>query len=158
MPTSAPGSRRRGPRRAAGFTLIEVMIVVAIVAIAVGLVTFSIRDPARTRLELEAARLSALLEQARTEARSGGYSVLWAPTAGADGGQFRFVGLPPAVALPTRWLDEHVSAQVVGAPALLLGPDAILPPQRVVLMLDEQRIEIATDGLGAFAVALPAGS
>jgi len=51
-----------------------------------------------------------------------------------------------------RWLDARTSAQVVGARTLLLGPDAILPAQRVLLALDDRRIEVASDGLAPFAV------
>jgi general secretion pathway protein H len=71
--------------------------------------------------------------------------------------QFRFVGLSAAQALPTRWLDPATRAEVVGAPQVLLGPEAILPPQRIVLRLEAQRIELASDGLGPFAVASAAG-
>ena len=37
-----------------------------------------------------------------------------------------------------------------------LGPAAILPPQRIVLTLSEQRLELVSDGLGPFTVAPPA--
>jgi general secretion pathway protein H len=117
-------------------------------------------DTDAARLEEEAARLATLLESARTEARAAGLSVRWVPAQAADaaddGAGFRFVGLPAAFALPTRWLEPRVSAQVVGAAALVLGPDAILPPQRVVLALDERRLEVGSDGLGPFAVRPPA--
>lgn len=154
MPTSAPGSSHRSGRTTArGFTILELLVVLTIVALAVGVITFTIRDPAQTRLEHEAARLVSLLETARTEARTGGFDVLWVPAGeGAEGEGFRFVGLPAATALPVRWLEPRVVAQVVGGKALLLGPDAILPPQRVVLHLDDQRLEIGSDGLSAFAV------
>lgn len=185
MPTSAPGSsrsligarglaspnRRRGAgaaslsrRLAAGFTLIELLIVIAIVAIGAGVMSLALRDGNAARLEQEGERLSALLEMARTESRVSGRPVRWLP-APPEGNidpavQFRFVGLSAQQAMPTRWLDGQTRAEVVGTPALVLGPQAILPPQRVVLRLAEQRIEVASDGLSAFAIvgAAPAAA
>jgi general secretion pathway protein H len=160
MPTSAPGSSH-APRRAGapgGFTLIELLIVIAIVAVAAGVMSLALRDGNAAKLEEEGARLTALLEMARAEARVSGNTVRWLPTGpdqGADGQvQFRFVGLSSQQALPTRWLDPATRAEVVGAPAVLLGPQAILPPQRIVLRLADQRLELASDGLGPFAVAV----
>ena len=49
-----------------GFTLLELMVVVAIIAMATAAVTFALRDDSGTRLEREALRLSAMLESART--------------------------------------------------------------------------------------------
>lgn len=164
MPMSAPGSELRGPRphrRAAGFTLIEVMLVMAIVAIATALVSLSLRDGTQARLDEEGARLSALLESARTEARTSGVTVRWLPADAAapdsDGAHFRFVGLPAGDELPTRWLTEGVSAEIVGARALLLGPEPVLPAQQVVLRLDDRRLVLASDGLAPFAPVTDAG-
>jgi general secretion pathway protein H len=134
------------------------MVVLAIVAVGAGLVSLAIRDPAETRLEQEAARLVALLETARTEARASGLAASWLPADSVSPQGFRFVGLPAALALPRRWLDDRVSAQVVGASALTLGPEAILPPQRVVLRIEDRQLEIGSDGLGAFAVLPAAGA
>lgn len=162
MPTSDRGSERRAPagRRARGFTLIELLIVITLVALGTSVVSLALRDRTETRLEEEGARLALLLESARAEARAAGLEVRWRPAApgdapglaAADAAPFRFVGLPASLSLPTRWLDARTSAQVAGASALLLGPDAILPAQRVLLQLDDRRIEVASDGLAPFAV------
>lgn len=154
-----PAPRRlplyRRPRRPArGFTLIELIVVVAIIAIGVAVATLALRDPTASQLEREAARLSALLESARAEARSLGLPVRWQPLADQSGTeQFQFVGLPPSSDMPRRFLAPGVQAQVVGAAALVLGPEATIAPQRVVIMLGQQRIVLATDGLGPFTVA-----
>ena len=107
MPTSDPGSSAASLRRVAragGFTLIEVIVVMALIAIGTALVSLALRDGAQNRLDEEGARLSALLESARAEARASGISVRWAPAEAdaPDGAHFRFIGLPAAAALPTR--------------------------------------------------------
>ena len=139
--------------RQAGFTLIELLVVVVIIAIASSVATLALRDPSATRLEHEAARLAALLEGARSEARSSGLAAFWEPKpvqAGAEG--FRFVGLPDSAELPARWLVEGVTAEVVGARAVVLGPEPLIGAQRIVLRLDDKRLTLSTDGLGPFVV------
>jgi general secretion pathway protein H len=159
MRISAPGSDAalRTPR-GAGFTLIEVMLVLAIIAIGTALVSLALRDGTQSRLDEEGARLSALLESARAEARASGITVRWAPVdpSASDGAQFRFIGLPPGADSPTRWLGEGVSAEIVGARALLLGPEPVLPAQQLVLHLDDRRLVLATDGLAPFGPQLDA--
>jgi general secretion pathway protein H len=129
------------------------LIVLAIIAVSVGVVSLALRDGNESRLEEEGARLSALLEMARAEARVANGPVRWVPSAPDSDtpGQFRFIGLSARQQLPDRWLDPATRAQVVGASAIVLGPDAILPPQRIVLQLGDRRLELASDGLRPFA-------
>lgn len=143
----------RRPPRAGGFTMVELLVVIALIAIAAGAVGLALRDGGAGRLEREGARLAALLEAARVEARASGLPVSFelAPPNAADGANFRFVGLPPSSQLPERWLDDEVGAEIVGARALLLGPEPLLPAQRIVLRLGDQRLVLATDGLSPFA-------
>lgn len=149
-----------------GFTLLELLVVLTIMALSVGVLSLALRDGDATQLEREAARLSALLEMARAEARAAGVAVLWVPARVAGDTPFRFLGLPnmgnngssgqdagTLQNLPTRWLDNRVTAEVQGRSAVVLGPEAILPAQSVVLRLGDQRLEIASDGLGGFQVA-----
>lgn len=163
-PTSDPGSRPdRGAglraRRPRGFTLIELLLVVALIAVVSAVATLALRDPSATRLDQETARLAALLEGARTEARALGLPVTWQPVSrdATDPtlGDFRFDGLPAADPLPTHWLAPGVAAQIVGAKALVLGPEPMIGAQRVVLSLEDRRTALATDGLGPFVQVDP---
>ena len=156
MPTSAHGSKAQPSsiRNARGFTLIELMVVVAIIAIVSAVASLALRDPAASKLEQEAARLAALLESARAEARASGVAARWEPfDTQAEGSGFRFVGLPPTDPLPTHWLDSGTSGQIIGARAIVLGPEPLIGEQRIVLRLDDQRLTLVTDGIGPFVVA-----
>lgn len=147
----------RGTRR--GFTLIELMLVIALVAVAAGLISLALPDPASRRLDHEATRLAALLEAARAESRGSGLAVHWVPRTIDDVDDFRFVGLPAGVALPRRWLDPQVVAEVGDARgAIVLGPEPLIDPQRIVLYLADRRVEVATDGLAPFAPVAAAGT
>jgi len=135
-----------GPAR--GFTLIELLVVVALIAIGTAVATLALPDLSTTRLEREAERLVAILESARAEARVSGVAARWEPT--AEG--FRFVGLSEKLELPTHWLHDGVSGEIVGARAVILGPEPLIGSQRIVLRIDERSIAVTTDGLAPFGV------
>jgi len=154
MPTSATGSDADR-----GFTLLELLIVVALIAVAASVTVLSMRDPAATRLEREAGRLAALLEAARAQSRAQGAEVRWRPlgereTAPPGSGEARpdfvFTGLPSDHDLPRRWLEPGVGVSLPDPRGLLLGPEPVIGPQRVLLFIGEQRLALVTDGLGPF--------
>lgn len=141
-----------------GFTLLELMVVVALIALATTSVVVSLRDSNETRLETEALRLGALLDAARAQSRTSGVPVLW--RVGADGFGFGPAGAatPTAstpVSQPKPWLHEGTTVQIV-QPAearwLVLGPEPLTVPQRIELRLGEARLTLASDGLGPFSV------
>jgi len=154
----APGSNGAAPRGQRGFTLIELLVVITLIAIATATASLALRDPAATQLDREAERLAALLEGARAEARADGLAVSWAPVVdpgAADAGQFRFSGLPPQARLPGHWLGSGVSAQILGADHVQLGPEPMIGAQRILLSLGDQRVVLATDGLAPFELEHP---
>ena len=140
MRTSAAGN--------SGFTLLELLVVVAIMALATAGVGLSLRDSSQTQLEREAQRLSALLESARAQSRMTANPVRWTTTPTG----FRFDGITDSE-LPTRWLGDDVTTAQTST--LVLGPEPIIGPQRVRLVSRSQpsrSLTLATDGVGPFAI------
>ena len=138
----APGQR--------GFTLLELLVVVSIIAMASAGVAFSLRDSAQTQTEREAQRLAALLESARAQSRTRGVAVIWRSTAQG----FQFDGLP-AGTLPSNWLDKGTTVPL--GSAMELGPDPIIPAQSVTLNSKLQAgvaWRVASDGLRPFRVQM----
>ena len=131
-----------------GFTLLELLVVVAIIAIASAGVAFALRDNSQTLLERDAARLAALFESARAQSRATGVPVHWRLTTGG----FAFDGLP-ARTLPERWLGNDTVAR--NTAPVLLGPEPVIGRQEVVLQSisqPSQALRIATDGARPFTV------
>ncbi|MDD2693029.1 MAG: prepilin-type N-terminal cleavage/methylation domain-containing protein, partial [Simplicispira sp.] len=132
--------------RARGFTLLELLVVVSIMALATAGVGLALRDGSQQSLEREGERLAALLESARAQSRASGVLVRWRAVEGG----FRFDGLR-AGTLPTQWLDN--STRVRGPGSLVLGPEPLIGPQQVILVQPqhpEHALRVATDGLRPF--------
>ncbi len=133
-----------------GFTLIELMVVVAVIALGTAVASLALRDGEGAGLSRDAARLAALLESGRAQSRTTGVPIIWRAT---DTG-FAWDGLPPsAPPLPTHWLDARTGA--MGNAPLLLGPDPIIGAQAVVLHRANSQtpmLRVATDGLRPFIV------
>ena len=137
--------------RSRGFTLLELLVVVSIVALATAGVGLALRDSGQALIEREAARLAALLESARAQSRAGGVPVRWR----ADAGGFRFEGLPQSAqaALPRQWLDAGTT--VLAPTVLVLGPEPLIGPQQVLITHQahpERTLRVATDGVRPFTV------
>ena len=153
-PSTGPGTQGRGALALRGFTLLELLVVVAIMAMATAGVSLSMRDSSQTALEREGQRLVALLESARMQSRARGVAVHW--QASAQG--FAFDGLADN-SYSRPWLSADTGVRE-GA-ALLLGPEPIIGRQALELFSlsqPQRSLRIGTDGLRPFAVLGDAAS
>lgn len=143
--------------RTRGFTLLELLVVISIMAVATAGVGFALRDGGQNQLEREGVRLAALLDSARAQSRTSGLPVRWrAMPAG-----FRFEGLPPhaQAALPSQWLDP--GTHTVGPALLELGPEPLIGPQHVLITHKDHpqhALRIGTDGVRPFAIQSDEGT
>lgn len=140
----------RGQR---GLTLLELLVVLTLAALATAAVALSLPDPDQAALQREAERLAARLESGRAWSRNSGQVLRW--TADANG--FVFEGhVPKREAEPWRTAGIEVQwTQVTQSQALVLGPEPLIAPQAITLRLRQQQLTISSDGLRAFEVRVP---
>jgi general secretion pathway protein H len=147
MPTSAAGSsaRRRRARACGGFTLLEILAAVFIMALLTSLAALALPGGNDELARTEAQRLAALFDTAREQAAALSMPVAWA--AGPDGYEFLrpsprgwvplvqaplsprswgwLDGTPPArppAASPSTWYAGNVRIRVVGGGGALGAP------------------------------------
>ncbi len=151
-------------QRQHGLTLLELLVVLAIIGFAMAGVSLSLRDSSQTQLEREAQRLIALLEAARAQSRTSGVAVVWQPT--PEGFAIR----SPLTTRTEVWLTAGTQAVVstavpspntntATANLVVLGPEPILAPTRITLNVisanntpSTPTLRIGTDGLQPFKV------
>ena len=133
MPTSETGRPNSAPPRVAGFTLLEVMMVVAIIGVMLVVVRVSLPDSAADTLKLEATRFVATLNDCRdTAVLSGSPSGIRIAAGGYGLERYQRVWQTPAGlgAAARRVLPDHVQlvvalergARVTDAPAVVCLP------------------------------------
>jgi general secretion pathway protein H len=148
-------------QRQQGLTLLELLVVLAIIGFAMAGVSLSLRDSNQTQLEHEAQRLVAVLEAARAQSRTSGIALIWQAT--PEGFVIRpALAANPIAAPAEKWLAMGTQALVGNAaPAnlVVLGPEPILAPARITLSVAASNsakpatsLSIGTDGLQPFQV------
>lgn len=161
-----PGSAfPRSPRRLArGFTLLELLVVLVIVGVMLGVVSFNAMPSSRQALENEARRIALLLQLARDEAIVRNSPVAFE----ADTERYRFLLRTNKVWTPLDKDDLLRERAFSRAPVTLVITPPLPPsstPLRIVfgrepvdkpfvltLALDDAQVAIHADGIGHFVV------
>jgi general secretion pathway protein H len=147
-------------QRQLGLTLLELLVVLAIIGFAMAGVSLSLRDSSQTQIEREAQRLVAVLEAARAQSRTSGIALIWQSTPEGfvirpalapnqvQGNNTAIASTPANVSNPIAsrtetWLTAGTQAVVntasvsanntAAANLVVLGPEPILTPTRITL-------------------------
>lgn len=172
MPISVPGASSRLARRQKGFSLLEVLVVLAIIGIATATISVgAFSDNDSRKLHQDAARLAQLFTVAQAEARKGGSPIVWeydkrgyafarAPRALLVPGTARPAG--PAQALefsgdsplrPRPWTpDDVIDVRIEPASANVFNAEWISGPLAVELSDGLHTIRIVRSGNGQYQV------
>ncbi len=138
-------------QRQRGLTLLELLVVLAIIGFVTAGVALSLRDGQQTQLENEAQRLMAHLEAARVSARTSGVTLVWRST--EDGYTIVRPGNKPFKTEPWLYPTTVVTASTT---PVVLGPEPIMA--RVTFTLSQAgsapshtpAVRIGSDGLRPF--------
>ena len=141
-------------QRQHGLTLLELLVVLAIIAVSTAGVALAMRDNTQNQFEQEAQRLIAKLESARVQSRAQGVPLVWRTTASGFVIQTPLVG-SDFVAQSDDWLSGDISADMQ---AITLGPEPIIRPVTITLSKSSgqtsgtklMHLRIGTDGLQPF--------
>ncbi len=141
-------------QRQHGLTLLELLVVLAIIAVSTAGVALAMRDKTQNQFEQEAQRLIAKLESARVQSRAQGVPLVWRTTASGFVIQTPLVG-SDFVAQSDDWLSGDISADMQ---AITLGPEPIIRPVTITLSKSSGQtsgakpmdLRIGTDGLQPF--------
>jgi general secretion pathway protein H len=139
-------------QRQRGLTLLELLVVLAIIAFSVTGVQLSLRDNQATQLTREGQRLVAVLEAARVQSRTRGVPLIWEPSATGFVIRHPTPGNTPDLLAPRTEAWLAVGTQASSPQTVQLGPEPILTPTRITLQLGVQSLTVATQGLQPFQV------
>ena len=160
---SSPALTGRGPSvhrgTQAGFSLIELMVVVAIIAIATAAIGLTAFSRTESPLRKDAERLVQLFGVAQSEARAGGRSIQWE----TDASGYRFVHrIAPAAASAHTAVretvidrfeqDDVLRPRQWDAGNVTVNVSQISPDSRGVVDADRPADEFALNALGSGTV------
>lgn len=146
---------RRG--RADGFTLVELMVVLAIVGVAATAVILTAPDP-RPPLAREAESLAARLAHARAEAVLGGRPV--AARLDASGYGFwtqsdgRWTAIQDAALKPRAWAPDTTLTSATPGLRVLFDETGLGEPARIELARGAERAQVEVEAAGDIQVTV----
>ena len=146
MPTLAAGSK---PQR--GWTLVELLVVLAILAMVTGVATLSLPNAEQRLLQQEATRLLARVDAARAQSRALGVPVWLEVTAQG----WAIEGAPAPAAYRHAWTDPGLRLRIespLNAQRIWLGPDPVMAPTVLRLNLAQAQLRLGSQGVAAWAV------
>ena len=145
-----PGAKVRAANRA-GFTLVELLMVVAIIGLAAGAVVLSVPDP-RPSVAEDAERFAARLSRAREEAILSNRPVAVDATAAGDGFMvFDGAGwsaLDEGPFRPETWTAGMTVASSSVPVRIVFDPTGVADPATLTLTRERHSRTIAVDGAG----------
>ena len=133
-----------------GFTLIELMVVLLVLALSSSLVVMGTRDTAQQTLEREADRLINVLETARAQARSNSTALLW--QSDARGYSISALTNPDIQQAFHTWYLPGTRSE---PSSWVISAEPVQSAMRLNLLIDgapNLRMSIATDGAASFKV------
>ncbi|MCG7326914.1 type II secretion system minor pseudopilin GspH [Achromobacter sp. ACRQX] len=161
MPTSVPGTSERG------FTLVEVLVVLVIVAIAASMVSLSV-GRGDNRLRADAERLADAFTVAQSEARSDGRNIRW--LANGQGWSFERAGRsagPTAqddipvpvdrlesdeVLRPQSWSVAPVQWRLDPDRPLIFNTEWVAAPMTLTLSAADAHVTLQRDAAGRYEI------
>lgn len=153
MPTSATGVPERRAR--AGFTLVELLMVVAIIGLAAGAVVLSVPDP-KSAVAAEAERFAARLVRAREEAILTNRPVAVEATARGyafsvfDGAAWSPLTDGPFA--PELWTEGATVSPSDAPVRLVFDPSGVADPASLTLAREGRSRRIVVDGAGEVSI------
>ena len=164
----------RGVASSRGYTLIEILVVLAVIGIAIALVRVQFAGGPAQVLEDEARRLALVFELARDQAMTSGCTIVWSRKGDSQRLECRRARsdtLARSDSSATRrdetyakrpWPSliglEQISVAGIAAPRdspLFFTPSGVNAPFELVLAMDGEHVLVAGDVLGRVKVARP---